>query len=326
MTAVATEIAGNPVIPEAKGHNPVSPEDEIEAAVAALAKNKAAWAAVDLPGRIALLDRILKDTVAAADAWAAAAIPARRLPKSGPVSGEEYLLGPWPTVRCARLYRETLAELHHTGTLQPGKTRSVGSGQVAARVFPASIYDTMLFFGTTAEIWMEPGVTASNLADTMGQTYRGKAPETQVSLVLGAGNVTAISSTDVLHKLLVENHVVVLKMNPVNDYAGRFIAKAFAALIDGGFLRIVYGGVAEGARLTEHDEVTDIHLTGSDKTHDAIVFGPGEQGRKNKLARTIINDREFSSELPNEFPSSVVAEQADTTSSTPTCRQARMAG
>ena len=47
---------------------------------------------------------------------------------------------------------------------------------------------------------------------------------------------------DVLYKLYAEGEVCILKMNPVNEYIGPIIEKAFKPLIDEGFLAIVYGG------------------------------------------------------------------------------------
>ena len=44
-----------------------------------------------------------------------------------------------------------------------------------------------------------------------------------VALVLGAGNQTAVACMDILHKLLVDDAVVVCKMNPVNEYLGQYL-------------------------------------------------------------------------------------------------------
>ena len=60
-----------------------------------------------------------------------------------------------------------------------------------------------------------------------GANYRrkaqGKRATGQVSLVLGAGNQTPVACMDILHKLFAEDAVVVCKMNPVNEYLGKFI-------------------------------------------------------------------------------------------------------
>ncbi len=43
-------------------------------------------------------------------------------------------------------------------------------------------------------------------------------------------------------------------------------------------LRIVEGGAAAGRYLTGHPRVDEVHITGSDKTYDAVVFGTGAEG------------------------------------------------
>ena len=67
-------------------------------------------------------------------------------------------------------------------------------------------------------------------------------------------------------------------MNPVNDYPGPIFEKVCAELISRGVLRIVYGGAEVGTHLVRHDDVADVHVTGSDKTFEAIVFGGGPEG------------------------------------------------
>lgn len=44
-----------------------------------------------------------------------------------------------------------------------------------------------------------------------------------MSLVLGAGNQVAVAALDILHQLIIEDCVVVCKMNPVNEYYGPYI-------------------------------------------------------------------------------------------------------
>ena len=94
----------------------------------------------------------------------------------------------------------------------------------------------------------------------------------------------SIPIVDALDRLFVARHPVILKMNPVNDYLGPIFAKICAELIDRGVLRIVYGGAEVGTHLVRHDGVADVHVTGSDKTFEAIVFGGGEDGARRKAA------------------------------------------
>jgi len=151
-----------------------------------------------------------------------------------------------------------------------------------APVFPASAYDRMLYPGTRAEDWMPPGRTAGEVTSQQAWAYREPRPDPVVELVLGAGNVSSIAPRDLLYGMFVENRVVVLKCNPVNDYLAPHWQRAFRALVEGGFLRIVTGDAAAGAYLAGHRDVGHIHLTGSDKTFEAVVFGPGPDGAARK--------------------------------------------
>ena len=65
-------------------------------------------------------------------------------------------------------------------------------------------------------------------------------------------------------------------MNPVNEYLGPYILEALAPLVELGVLKLVYGAGDVGKLLCNHAAVHDVHITGSDKTYDAIVW----QGRK----------------------------------------------
>ena len=174
---------------------------------------------------------------------------------------------------------------------------------MVAQVFPFNGYDRLFFMGITGEVWMEPGVTRDGLAATQAVVYRDKGHAGQVALVLGAGNVASIGPMDVLYKLFVEDQVVVLKMNPVNEYLGPLIEEGFRALVEPGYLRVVYGGAAaEGAYLCQHPLVEEIHITGSDKTFDAIVFGTGPEGAARKASGQPLLTKPISGELGNVEP------------------------
>ena len=114
---------------------------------------------------------------------------------------------------------------------------------------------------------------------------QGHKAEGHVALVLGAGNAGVLQCADLLHKLFVEEQVVALKMNPVNSYLGPILEQGFKQLIEREFLRILYGGADVGAYLCGHPLVDTVHLTGSDKTYESIVFGANEEGRRRKAAR-----------------------------------------
>lgn len=50
--------------------------------------------------------------------------------------------------------------------------------------------------------------------------YSCHKPLCPVQRCAGAGNQLPVVGLDILHMLLAEDHVVLVKMNPVNDYYG----------------------------------------------------------------------------------------------------------
>jgi acyl-CoA reductase-like NAD-dependent aldehyde dehydrogenase len=106
--------------------------------------------------------------------------------------------------------------------------------------------------------------------------------------------------------MFVEDMVVIHKSNPVNTYLGPLLAEGFRALIEPGYLRLVYGGATEGAYLCNHPGVDEIHITGSDKTFDAIVFGTGPEGAERKAQNRPQLTKRITGELGNVSPLIVV--------------------
>uniref|UniRef100_A0A7S0WV00 Aldehyde dehydrogenase domain-containing protein n=1 Tax=Chlamydomonas leiostraca TaxID=1034604 RepID=A0A7S0WV00_9CHLO len=169
--------------------------------------------------------------------------------------------------------QEFASALDNGGVLPPISTTTAPTGQVVAEVFPRGMLGA-LFPGYRGEVWMEAGKPASQAA-----LYRAKAAGKQankggaVSLVLGAGNQINVVVLDVLHKLIVDDEVVLVKMSPVNEYAGPVLEKVLAPLVERGWVELVYGGKEVGEYVTRHPLITSIHLTGSATTFNHIVWG-----------------------------------------------------
>ena len=287
---------------EGAGAVPPTPRAEMDRAVAELQARKAAWPAVTATQRRALLDRLRRDFLAVSERWAAASAAAFGLPDTGETS----LTGPYFVLRNLRLLDKALAGIEAGGAPRiPGPVRRRDDGQVVAQVFPRDVYDRLFYGGVTAEVWMQPGVAPADLAATQAVAYR-RQDGGGVALVLGAGNVSSIGPMDALYKLFVDNRVVLFKAHPVNAYLGPLLIEGFRALAEGGFFRLVYGGAEEGAYLCSHPGVDEIHITGSDKTYEAIVFGPGEEGRRRKEQRAPLLAKPISAELGNVSPVIVV--------------------
>jgi acyl-CoA reductase-like NAD-dependent aldehyde dehydrogenase len=280
---------------------------EMDAAVVALQESKGAWTSVTVAERIEILADLSRRFLGVAERWSRLGSEAEGFVPGEPGSGEEALAGPYFILRNLRLLREALLDVQTHGRPRiPGAVRTRADGQVVARIFPIDLYDRTFYAGVTADVWMEPGVTAKDLAKTQAVAYHAAVRQGKVAVVLGAGNVSSIGPMDALHKLFIEDQVVVFKTHPVNDYLGPLMEEAFQPLIDRGFFRMVYGGAEEGAYLCSHPDVDEIHITGSDRTYDAIVFGPGEEGRRRKQANEPLNSKRFTAELGNVSPVIVV--------------------
>jgi hypothetical protein len=302
-----TQTDGTLTVPGADPAVPDTATADLDAAVATLGERASAWTALDVPTRIAVLDELLEDTLAAAPAWALAAAEAKGIARDSTLMGEDWLSGPAAVLSNLRKLRETLEQIVATGRPQPPELRVAESGQVVADVFPSDGLDRVLFPGFHGEVRLQRDVTLDQAVERIGRIYRpGGTPPPQVALVLGAGNVSSIGPMDALYELFAEGRVVLLKMHPVNEHLGPHIAEAFQALVRAGFLRIVYGGAEVGSYLTQHDGVDKVHVTGSDETHDAVVFGPGEEGERRKAADEPILDKPITSELGNVTPVIVV--------------------
>lgn len=302
-----TTHAGSPQFPTEVGSTPPSSHAEMDEAVQVLQAHKDVWVALTIDERITLLDRLIKDFSALSDRLVSASCAAKGIAADSPLVGEEWSIGPFATLKNLCQLQHSLVDIKAHGAPKiPGPITTRAGGQVVAQVFPQTPYERLFFQGVTAEVWMEPGVTTEGLAKTQARIYQNRSHRGKVALVLGAGNVASIPPTDALYKLFVEDQVVVLKMNPVNSYLGPLIEESFRVLVDGGFLRIVYGGAPEGAYLCNHDGVEEIHITGSDKTFDAIVFGTGPEGELRKAENKPLSPKRVTGELGNVSPIIVI--------------------
>jgi acyl-CoA reductase-like NAD-dependent aldehyde dehydrogenase len=296
--------------PEGKPLNSTMESDHeaMDRAIARLGEQKQAWATLPVDQKITYLQQMRSRTEKAAERWVAAAIKAKGIPENSSLVGEEWISGPWALIFGLNRYIVTLQGVARTGypELRPDHVHTRPDGQVVVDVFPESLYDTLLLSGVTGQVWMQPGVTKENLRETMAVWYRTPNPVGKVTLVLGAGNIASIAPLDVLYKLLAEGQVCLLKMNPVNDYLGPILEEVFGGLVTDGFVQLAYGGVNAGVYLCSHPGIDEIHITGSASTHDAIVFGTGDEGAANKRAKTPQNQRRITSELGNVSPTIVV--------------------
>jgi aldehyde dehydrogenase (NAD(P)+) len=288
---------------------PPTGEKDLDRHVGRLKDRATEFARLNVATKVGLLDDCLRGTHAIAADWVAAACRAKGISLNAPVAGEEWIAGPALTLRNIRLLARTLREigLHGAPVLKDKAISETPHGAVAVRVTPYDAFDGALYGGIKADTWLEPGIRRADVANHQASFYKKRDPEGRVSLVLGAGNVASIPPMDILYKMFVDGCVVLLKMNPVNEYLGPLLERALRPLLDRGYLAIVYGGAEVGSYLAYHPDVGDVHITGSDKTHDLIVWGPpGPEREDRKRRNDPLLKKPITSELGNVSPVLVV--------------------
>ena len=164
-------------------------------------------------------------------------------------------------------------------------------------VFPRGLYQHMLFSGYSAELWFKDGPPKRcNPIDNGEGAW----------FLLGAGNQATVIGCDVAHLVFATGMSVICKLNPVNDYLLPHMNKAFAPLVQANIVQFCCGGVPIASRFVHDERLSGIHMTGSDKTYDAIQFGPLPGEQTNTPFAQVVAEKKASGTL--NIPKPFVAE------------------
>lgn len=257
----------------------------IDAAIDTVRAGVDRWAGLTDHERADLLDQVHRATAEVADSWTTTACEIKGIDPTGPYAGEEWMSGPYATLSGLGAVRHSLLRLADGHSPATGaKLAPAPGGRTAVRVLPSTLQEFVLLNGFRADVWTTPGVSADQVRERAGLDLRRGYPDRGVGVVLGAGNITSIAPLDVIYELVAYGRPSVLKLNPILADLMTVLSQALWPLIRKGYLRIVQGGAAEGEYLTSHPGIDHVHITGSAATHDAIVWGTGEQGEQRKAS------------------------------------------
>jgi acyl-CoA reductase-like NAD-dependent aldehyde dehydrogenase len=310
MTVASIENSSNnvpdaPSPPQTRG----SDVAQIDQALAELRDRAGVFARLAPAEKAKLLRDVLPRAVEAAPKMVGLACQAKGIDPQSPLAGEEWFGGPVTIVNDVAALASAVQDIAKRGAprLPFGSVRERDDGRIDVRVFPMRGSDARLLAGFTCDVRLAAGTQKRDVRAQQAAFYQRKDPEGAVSLVLGAGNVASIPAMDTLHELFVEGRVVILKMSPVNEYLAPVLNDMFSPLISQGFVRIVCGDGQIGAYLTEHEAVSHVHVTGSQHTHDRIVWGPpGIDQDKRRERNEPVLQKTITSELGNISPIIVV--------------------
>ncbi|GAA4804442.1 aldehyde dehydrogenase family protein [Nocardioides caeni] len=274
-----------------------------EAIATAARAGAKAWSGVGLAERRALLQQFAGLVEEHASEWVRIATEIKGLTPGTPPVGEEWISGPWATLYYAGHLAQTLVRMEQGGAPTDGfDIRPVPGDRVAVEVLPHSVWDRLLLSGFSAEVWCEPGVSADEVRSTAGLGLREPEAVRGTCVVLGAGNIFSIAPLDVLYVLYADNRSVALKLNPVTDRLLPVLEAIFAPFIELGAVQVFTSDLELGAAVIAHDGIDAVHMTGSEATHDAIVWGAGAEGAANKAAGTPVLRKPITSELGGVAP------------------------
>ncbi|MDI1447620.1 aldehyde dehydrogenase family protein [Polyangium sp. 6x1] len=282
---------------------------DLDRALAELGDNARAFARLPPRDKARLLrEEVLPRVEAAALRMVQASCLEKGIDPAAPIAGEEWLAGPCTIASNVAALADALDQIATRGAPRlPFRAVREVDGRTKVRVFPMRGSDGALLSGFSCDVHLERGVRRADVRAEQAAFYRQADPEGGVSLVLGAGNVASIGPMDTLHTLFNEGRVVLLKTSPVNAYLGPILEDMLAPLITRGFVRIVHGGPEVGAYLASHRLVSHVHITGSQHTHDLIVWGkPGAEQDARRAANDPVLKKPITSELGNVSPVVVV--------------------
>jgi len=279
----------------------------IDAAIGTVDSNSSRWASLPVAEKAGLLAELRRRFAAVSDDIVAEALEAKGL--GDRYAGEDWASGPLAVIRTVRFLEDTLRGISETGRvpIPDSAIRERRDGQVAVDVMPGDAWDRVMYPGWKAEVRMERGIPFAEARDHLGGIHT--KPQTAipgVTAVLGAGNVASITPLDVVHQMFVEGRTVVAKCHPMNEYIGPQLESAFGHLIDEGYLRFVYGSPTVGAALVGHEAVGSVHLTGSERTFNTIVWGSGAEAAERRREGKPLLHKPITAELGNVSPVIVV--------------------
>ena len=210
--------------------------------------------------------------------------------------GEEWLGGPFASVLATQYYIKSLTNDDDLAE------KKYNSEENSYKVFPNNFTERITFPFIDAKVIFNKSMSFDDINKYRGFSKRYDI-DPSITLVLGAGNFSSIPYLDVLYHLITRKSVILLKLNPVNEYLKPVFEKVFQNFIERGYIIVTTGNIDESKYMATHQGINHIHLTGSDKTFEDIVYGREltEKERKSK-SLSKINNKPITSELGNVTP------------------------
>ena len=146
-----------------------------------------------------------------------------------PAEGEEWLGGPFASVLATQYYIKSLTNDDDL------VEKKYNSEENSYKVFPNSFTERITFPFIDAKVIFNKSMSFEDINKYRGFSRRYDI-DPSITLVLGAGNFSSIPYLDVLYHLITRKSVILLKLNPVNEYLKPVFEKVFQNFIERGYI------------------------------------------------------------------------------------------
>ncbi len=244
---------------------------------------------------VSMLEETISNIKEVAFFWATISSDNKGTTKT-PAEGEEWLGGPFASVLATQYYIKSLTNDDDLAE------KKYNSEENSYKVFPNNFTERITFPFIDAKVIFNKSMSFEDINKYRGFSKRYDI-DPSITLVLGAGNFSSIPYLDVLYHLITRKSVILLKLNPVNEYLKPVFEKVFLNFIERGYIIVTTGNIDESKYMATHPGINHIHLTGSDKTFEDIVYGREltDKEKELKFLRKI-NTKPITSELGNVTP------------------------
>ena len=266
---------------------------DVDRNISTLRLNSQAFSKIDNILLSDMFDECIQNIKSIAYFWATIGADNKGI-KGTVAEGEEWLGGPFASTIALQYYIDFLR--NNTVITED----LINDNKI--HIFPNKPIEKLLFPFITADMHFSKNMSKSDIINSRGFGTR-LGFKNGISLILGAGNVSSIPLLDTIYDMVVNRHCILLKLNPVNEYLKPVFEKVFENFISRGFMVVTTGDINVSSYMTAHSGITNMHLTGSDKTYENIVYG-STLNEKDKGKKTLSkkNKKPFTTELGNVTP------------------------
>lgn len=266
---------------------------DVDRNISTLRLNSQAFSKIDNNVLSDMFDECIQNIKSIAYFWATIGADNKGI-KDTVAEGEEWLGGPFASTIALQYYIDFLR--NNTFITED----LIIDNKI--HIFPNKPIEKLLFPFITADMHFSKNMSKSDIINSRGFGTR-LGFKKGISLILGAGNVSSIPLLDTIYDMVVNRHCILLKLNPVNEYLKPVFEKVFENFISKGFMVVTTGDINVSSYMTAHSGITNMHLTGSDKTYENIVYGSTlSQKDKGKKTLSKKNKKPFTTELGNVTP------------------------